>query len=123
MSILWKMCGIDMHFDSNIGKWLSALSHSLTAFAGDADIADLSSVNEADDDVDLSDAFVDDDYDECDGATKEYEPLKDKTSNDAQYYSLEKQLWRQTKKISELRLEELFRLFAIFHAAHQTLQL
>ena len=100
------MCGIEMHFNSNIGKWLSALSDSLTSFVGDVDIADLSSVNEADNDADLSDAFIDDDdddYDEFDGIQKQYEPLKDKSLNDSHYYSLEKQLWRQTKKISELR--------------------
>ena len=92
-----------MHFDCNIGKWLSSLSNSLTSFVGDIDIADLSSVNEADNDADLSDAFVDDDYDESDGAPKHYEALKDKSLNDTHYYSLEKQLWRQTKRISELR--------------------
>lgn len=99
------MCGIDMRFDSNIGKWLSALSNSLTAFVGDVDIADLSSVNDAEDDSgDFSDAFVDDDFDEPDAGQRHYERLKERSSTDA-LYSLEKQLWRQTKKISELRYE------------------
>ena len=103
MSIFWRMCGIEMHFDCNIGKWLSALSNSLTSFVGDIDIADLLSVNEADNEADLSDAFLDDDYDESDGAPKQYEALKDKSSNDTHHDSLEKQMCRQAKKISELR--------------------
>ena len=90
-----------MHFDSNIGKWLSTLSNSLTSFVGDLDVADLSSVNEADNEADLSDAFVDDDYDESDGILQHSEPLA--SSNDTHYHLLEKQLWRQTKKIRKLR--------------------
>ena len=112
MSILWRMCGIEMHFDSNIAKWLSALSNSLTSFVGDTDIADLSSVNDADDEVndgdvaDLSDAFMDEEeeeYDEPDGLPKLPVLLKDKGNNYAHVYSLERQLWRQTRRISELR--------------------
>lgn len=106
MSILWRMRGIEMHFDTNIGKWLSSLSSALTAFAGDFDVADLSSVADAEDDE--SDPFMGEDnegYDDTDApqGIHKYEKLKDRSFNEDQYQSLERQLWRQTKRVSELR--------------------
>jgi len=61
----------------------------------------LSSVNEADNEAELSDAFLDDDYDESDGVLEHFEPSA--STNDTHYNLLEKQLWRQTKKIRKLR--------------------
>ncbi|KAM9329723.1 bridge-like lipid transfer protein family member 1 [Gastrophryne carolinensis] len=59
LNVLWKMCGIDVHMDPNIGKRLNALGNTLTTLTGEEDvddIADLNSVNMADlsdeDDVD-----------------------------------------------------------------------
>lgn len=49
--MLWKMCGIDVHMDPNIGKRLNALGNTLTSLTGEEDvddIADLNSVNMAD---------------------------------------------------------------------------
>ncbi|XP_072481304.1 bridge-like lipid transfer protein family member 1 isoform X3 [Notamacropus eugenii] len=51
LNVLWKMCGIDVHMDPNIGKRLNALGNTLTTLTGEEDvddIADLSSVNIAD---------------------------------------------------------------------------
>ncbi|XP_072563835.1 bridge-like lipid transfer protein family member 1 isoform X4 [Paramormyrops kingsleyae] len=51
LNVLWKMCGIDVHMDPNIGKRLNALGNTLTSLTGEEevdDIADLSSVNMAD---------------------------------------------------------------------------
>ncbi|XP_076156832.1 bridge-like lipid transfer protein family member 1 isoform X6 [Alosa pseudoharengus] len=51
LNVLWKMCGIDVHMDPNIGKRLNALGITLTSLTGEEDpddIADLNSVNMAD---------------------------------------------------------------------------
>ncbi|XP_032872772.1 transmembrane protein KIAA1109 homolog isoform X2 [Amblyraja radiata] len=51
LNILWKMCGIDVHMDPNIGKRLSALGNTMTTLTGEEesdDIADLNSVNNVD---------------------------------------------------------------------------
>ncbi|XP_023376197.1 uncharacterized protein KIAA1109 homolog [Pteropus vampyrus] len=48
LNVLWKMCGIDVHMDPNIGKRLNALGNTLTTLTGEEDIddiADLNSVN------------------------------------------------------------------------------
>ncbi|XP_032080339.1 transmembrane protein KIAA1109 homolog isoform X11 [Thamnophis elegans] len=51
LNVLWKMCGIDVHMDPNIGKRLNALGNTLTTLTGEEDlddIADLNSINIAD---------------------------------------------------------------------------
>ncbi|XP_041120860.1 transmembrane protein KIAA1109-like isoform X4 [Polyodon spathula] len=51
LNVLWKMCGIDVHMDPNIGKRLNALGNTLTSLTGEEDvddIADLNSINMAD---------------------------------------------------------------------------
>ncbi|XP_037098160.1 transmembrane protein KIAA1109 homolog isoform X2 [Syngnathus acus] len=51
LNVLWKMCGIDVHMDPNIGKRLNALGNTLTSMTGEEDvddITDLNSVNMAD---------------------------------------------------------------------------
>uniref|UniRef100_A0A3P8TGX1 KIAA1109 n=1 Tax=Amphiprion percula TaxID=161767 RepID=A0A3P8TGX1_AMPPE len=51
LNVLWKMCGIDVHMDPNIGKRLNALGNTLTSLTGEEDvddIADLNSVNMGD---------------------------------------------------------------------------
>ncbi|XP_016095629.1 bridge-like lipid transfer protein family member 1 [Sinocyclocheilus grahami] len=48
LNVLWKMCGIDVHMDPNIGKRLNALGSTLTSLTGEEDnddITDLNSVN------------------------------------------------------------------------------
>lgn len=37
LNVMWQMCGIDVHLDTNIGKRLSALGNTLTALTGDVD--------------------------------------------------------------------------------------
>ena len=37
LNVMWQMCGIDVHLDTNIGKRLSALGNTLTSLAGDQD--------------------------------------------------------------------------------------
>ncbi|XP_027856720.1 bridge-like lipid transfer protein family member 1 isoform X7 [Xiphophorus couchianus] len=51
LNVLWKMCGIDVHMDPNIGKRLNALGNTLTSLTGEEDaddIADQNSVNMGD---------------------------------------------------------------------------
>ena len=51
LNVLWKMCGIDVHMDPNIGKRLNSLGNTLTSLTGEEDvddITDLNSVNMAD---------------------------------------------------------------------------
>ncbi|XP_056616066.1 bridge-like lipid transfer protein family member 1 isoform X1 [Triplophysa dalaica] len=51
LNVLWKMCGIDVHMDPNIGKRLNALGNTLTSLTGEEDsddITDLNSANMAD---------------------------------------------------------------------------
>lgn len=46
MSLFWKMCGVNVHLDTNIGKRLTLLTKALTALTGESDVADMSSVAE-----------------------------------------------------------------------------
>ena len=49
LNVLWEMEGIDVHLDTNIGKKLSGLAHTLTALAGDPnDDEAVDILNEAD---------------------------------------------------------------------------
>ncbi|XP_077202629.1 bridge-like lipid transfer protein family member 1 [Paroedura picta] len=51
LNVLWKMCGIDVHMDPNIGTRSNALGNTLTTLTGEEDlddIADLNSINMAD---------------------------------------------------------------------------
>ncbi|XP_036364401.1 transmembrane protein KIAA1109 homolog isoform X4 [Octopus sinensis] len=49
LNVLWEMEGIDVHLDTNIGKKLSGLAHTLTALAGDPNDDDAVDIlNEAD---------------------------------------------------------------------------
>uniref|UniRef100_A0A674BXF0 KIAA1109 n=1 Tax=Salmo trutta TaxID=8032 RepID=A0A674BXF0_SALTR len=60
LNVLWKMCGIDVHMDPNIGKRLNALGNTLTSLTGEEDvddIADLNSINMVDSDEDEADTM------------------------------------------------------------------
>ena len=35
LNVMWQMCGIDVHLDTNIGKRLSTLGNTLTSLAGE----------------------------------------------------------------------------------------
>ncbi|XP_030213365.1 bridge-like lipid transfer protein family member 1 isoform X7 [Gadus morhua] len=41
LNVLWKMCGIDVHMDPNIGKRLNALGNTLTSLTGEEDTEDI----------------------------------------------------------------------------------
>lgn len=43
--MLWKMCGIDVHMDPNIGKRLNALGNTLTSLTGEEDVDDITDLN------------------------------------------------------------------------------
>ncbi|GCB73548.1 hypothetical protein scyTo_0002627, partial [Scyliorhinus torazame] len=65
LNVLWKMCGIDVHMDPNIGKRLNALGNTMTTLTGEEeidDIADLNSINVVDltdeDEIDNASATV-----------------------------------------------------------------
>ncbi|XP_038648309.1 transmembrane protein KIAA1109 homolog isoform X10 [Scyliorhinus canicula] len=65
LNVLWKMCGIDVHMDPNIGKRLNALGNTMTTLTGEEeidDIADLNSINVVDltdeDEIDNTSATV-----------------------------------------------------------------
>ncbi|XP_077332973.1 bridge-like lipid transfer protein family member 1 isoform X5 [Lithobates pipiens] len=45
LNVLWKMCGIDVHMDPNIGKRLNALGNTLTTLTGEEDIDDIADLN------------------------------------------------------------------------------
>ncbi|MEQ2177259.1 hypothetical protein GOODEAATRI_001873 [Goodea atripinnis] len=45
LNVLWKMCGIDVHMDPNIGKRLNALGNTLTSLTGEEDVDDATDLN------------------------------------------------------------------------------
>ncbi|XP_063040632.1 bridge-like lipid transfer protein family member 1 isoform X4 [Engraulis encrasicolus] len=47
LNVLWKMCGIDVHMDPNIGKRLNALGNTLTSLTGEEDTDDMADINNA----------------------------------------------------------------------------
>lgn len=103
-SLMWKMCGIDVHCDTEIGKRLKALGQTLTAVTGDSDVANLDSVAEDSEERrepnfdDSKDGNVDDDgecFDETD--------LKPEIVNHHQPNDLEKEMWKQARRVNELR--------------------
>ncbi|XP_065669615.1 bridge-like lipid transfer protein family member 1 isoform X3 [Hydra vulgaris] len=93
MTLFWKMCGIDIHVDSNIGKHLRLLTNALTTIVGESDVGDLSSVADAD---------IEDN--ETDGLHNEDDIFNRSISLNREY-SLDKQLWIQTNLVNNLRRE------------------
>lgn len=86
--------------DSNIGKKLNLLTNTLTAITGDSDVADLSSVAEAEDvgeenKIRIPNYISDDGYDVVDAPTQT--TLQDEDE------SLERQLWLQTRIVNQFR--------------------
>lgn len=60
LNVLWKMCGIDVHMDPNIGKRLNALGITLTSLTGEEDVDDIADLN-SENMADLSDEDESDD--------------------------------------------------------------
>lgn len=58
LNVSWKMEGVDIHLDVNVGKQLSALGHTLTMLTG----------AEEDETINMDDDS--DDGDQCDGGSK-----------------------------------------------------
>ena len=59
LNVKWKMTGVDVHVDTNIGKHLSSLGHTLTTLTGEEEegtttAEDGSSASDDFDDLDLS---------------------------------------------------------------------
>lgn len=93
MSIRWQMCGVEVLTDTNIGKWLSLLGNTLTAFAGETDIANLDSVADMTEKEPSKEPA--ENVDEVD-----HKPSSGRKSRKR---SLEKEMWEQARKVNELR--------------------
>lgn len=93
MSFQWRMCGIELHCDTSIGKHLSSLGQTLTALAGEPDVANIDSVTELQD-RDPSMEHAEEGRDEVDG-----KPRAGKLSKTM----IEKNMWEQARKVNELR--------------------
>lgn len=109
MSLMWKMCGIDVHCDTEIGKRLKALGQTLTTVTGDNDIANLDSVAEEPEQQQEEEEYVvdkdtdDDDADDADDECFDETDYKVKEQNDHPTENLEKEMWKQARKVNELR--------------------
>ena len=95
MSFQWRMCGIELHCDTNIGKHLSSLGQTLTALAGEPDVANIDSVTELQDRDQTPSTSVGG-RDEVDNMASMVDGRKSK--------KIEKNMWEQARKVNELRL-------------------
>lgn len=93
MSIRWQMCGVEVLFDTNIGKWLSLLGNTLTAFAGETDIANLDSV---------ADMTEKEPVKEPVGSVDEVDHHPS-SSRKSRKRNIEREMWEQSRKVNELR--------------------
>lgn len=92
MSFQWRMCGTELHCDTSIGKHLSSLGQTLTALAGDTDVANIDSVTEIHDrDPSMDSGALGRDE-------VEIVPNDKKSSR-----NIEKNMWEQAKRVNELR--------------------
>ncbi|ESO89448.1 hypothetical protein LOTGIDRAFT_234295 [Lottia gigantea] len=64
LNVQWEMQGLDVHFDTNIGKRLSALGHTLTALAGETTEDEYTMVDDDDNDEGEDDGDVNNESDE-----------------------------------------------------------
>lgn len=104
LSLMWKMCGVDVHCDTEIGKRLKALGQTLTSVTGNSDIANLESVAEDSEyhvaaDIKKECDIDETDDDECVGEIDS--TPRNILSEKLQY--LEKKMWKQARKVNELR--------------------
>lgn len=94
MSFQWRMRGIELHCDTNIGKHLSSLGQTLTALAGEPDVANIDSVTELQDrDPSLETADIG--RHEVDSMGVSMDRRKSR--------NIEKNMWEQARKVNELR--------------------
>ena len=94
MSFQWRMRGIELHCDTNIGKHLSSLGQTLTALAGEPDVANIDSVTE----LQERDASLEADETGRDEVDNMGGSLGRKKSR-----NIEKNMWEQARKVNELR--------------------
>ncbi|XP_068720760.1 bridge-like lipid transfer protein family member 1 [Montipora capricornis] len=93
MSFQWRMCGIELHCDTSIGKHLSSLGQTLTALTGDPDVANIDSVTE------LQDRDPSIDTGELGRDEVDNKGAKDKRNT----RNIEKNMWEQARRVNELR--------------------
>ena len=96
MSIQWQMMGIEVECDTEIGKCLSSLGQTLTALAGETDVANMESVTdipEKDIRKEVNDDYGRDEVDTAKHREREKNPMK----------RLEKEMYDQARKVNELR--------------------
>ena len=94
LSLQWRMRGIEVHCDTNIGKRLSSLGQTLTALTGEPDIANIESISELQDrEVSLEGECQGND--EVDNSGRSSEKRKSK--------NIEMDMWEQARKVNELR--------------------
>ena len=103
MSLMWKMCGIDVHFDTEIGKRLKALGHTLTSVTGDSDIANLESVAEDSEVVIVPDKDKDIEHHETDDECFDETDFIPRDVQNEKPQKLEKEMWKQARKVNELK--------------------
>ena len=103
MSLMWKMCGIDVHCDTEIGKRLKALGHTLTSVTGDSDIANLESVAEESEDLFPTDKNKEVDHEESDDECFDETDFAPRDGHSDKPQNLEKEMWKQARKVNELR--------------------
>jgi len=115
MTLFWKMCGVDVHLDTNIGKRLSMLIKALTALTGESDVADISSVAEDFETLKEKTARAGDAVDgavaqdlllEGSGEEKQKKERRTPFHNLWEEDSLEKQLLIQTTTVNQLRYSQ-----------------
>ncbi|XP_022799728.1 uncharacterized protein KIAA1109-like isoform X2 [Stylophora pistillata] len=94
MSFQWRMCGIELHCDTNIGKHLSSLGQTLTALAGEPDVANIDSVTELQDRDQTPRTSV--------GGRDEVDNMAG-TMDGRKSRNIEKNMWEQARKVNELR--------------------
>ena len=103
MSLMWKMCGIDVHCDTEIGKRLKALGHTLTSVTGDSDIANLESVADDSEDYLQADKNKEDDHEETDDECFDETDFTPRDLHNEKPQNLEQEMWKQARKVNQLR--------------------
>ena len=92
MSVRWQMRGLEIDCDTEIGKRLSNLAQTLTALAGEPDVANMDSVTELQE-KDVAEQELD----------RDPEDTRENRRKDRNSSNIEKEMWQQTRRVNELR--------------------
>lgn len=103
MSLMWKMCGVDVHCDTEIGKRLKALGQTLTSVTGGSDIANLESVAEDSEEHLTPDKENEVENEETDDECFDKNDFTSRNLQNEKPQNLEKEMWKQARKVNELR--------------------